>query len=62
LLNNNDDQKTIYGSLQSYKHLWIKKATGLGITEFMLSYMMWLCLKDNSNEKTGREAIGLSHN
>jgi hypothetical protein len=29
------------------KHLWIKKATGLGITEFMLRYMAWLCLKDN---------------
>jgi hypothetical protein len=26
------------------KHLWIKKATGLGISEFMA----WLCLKDNS--------------
>ena len=30
------------------KHLWIKKATGLGITEFMLRYMAWLCLKDKS--------------
>ena len=29
------------------KHLWIKKATGLGITEFMLRYMAWLYLKDN---------------
>jgi late competence protein required for DNA uptake (superfamily II DNA/RNA helicase) len=29
------------------KHIWIKKATGLGITEFMLRYMGWLCLKDN---------------
>jgi hypothetical protein len=30
------------------KHLWIKKATGLGITEFMLRFMAWLCLKDDS--------------
>jgi late competence protein required for DNA uptake (superfamily II DNA/RNA helicase) len=30
------------------KHLWIKKATGLGITEFMLRYMAWLCLKDDN--------------
>ena len=30
------------------KHLWIKKATGLGISEFMLRFMAWLCLKDNS--------------
>jgi hypothetical protein len=26
------------------KHLWIKKATGLGVTEFMLRFMVWpLC-------------------
>ncbi|MFL6380103.1 MAG: hypothetical protein ACJ72S_02290 [Nitrososphaeraceae archaeon] len=30
------------------KHLWIKKATGLGISELMLRFMAWLCLKDNS--------------
>jgi hypothetical protein len=30
------------------KHLWIKKATGLGISEFMLRLMAWLCLKDNA--------------
>lgn len=29
------------------KHLWVKKATGLGITEFMLRLMAWLCLKDS---------------
>jgi late competence protein required for DNA uptake (superfamily II DNA/RNA helicase) len=32
----------------SNKHLWIKKATGLGISEFMFRFMTWLCLKDNS--------------
>ena len=26
----------------------IKKATGLGITEFMLRYMAWLCMKNDS--------------
>jgi hypothetical protein len=30
------------------KHLWIKKATGLGISEFMLRLMAWLCLKDDA--------------
>ena len=30
------------------KHLWIKKATGLGISEFMLRVIAWLCLKDNA--------------
>jgi late competence protein required for DNA uptake (superfamily II DNA/RNA helicase) len=33
--------------LQEHKHIWIKKATGLGITEFMLRYMVWLCLRNN---------------
>src|ERR671933_17854 len=30
------------------KHLWIKKATGLGVSEFMLRFMAWICLKDNA--------------
>ena len=30
------------------KHLWIKKATGLGISEFMLRFMTWLCLRNNA--------------
>jgi late competence protein required for DNA uptake (superfamily II DNA/RNA helicase) len=47
----------IYGSLitqdgnansSNHKHLWIKKATGLGISEFMLRFIAWLCLKDNA--------------
>jgi hypothetical protein len=29
------------------KHLWVKKATGLGVTEFILRFMAWLCLKDD---------------
>jgi hypothetical protein len=45
-----DYQKMIYDALhqEQIKHVWIKKATGLGITELMLRYMAWLCLKDNS--------------
>ncbi|MFZ0328080.1 MAG: DEAD/DEAH box helicase family protein [Nitrososphaeraceae archaeon] len=30
------------------KHLWVKKATGLGVTEFFLRLMAWLCLKDDT--------------
>src|SRR5262245_42119312 len=30
------------------KHLWVKKATGLGVTELMLRFMAWLCVKDDS--------------
>ena len=38
----------LYHRLQQYKHIWIKKSTGLGVTEFMLRYIAWLCLKDDS--------------
>jgi hypothetical protein len=49
-------EKILYDSLLTIntnhsfkdKHLWIKKATGLGITEFMLRLMAWLCTKDGS--------------
>jgi hypothetical protein len=30
------------------KHLWIKKATGLGITEFLIRIMCWLCMKNDN--------------
>ena len=43
-----DYEQLVFNTLQCYKHLWIKKATGLGITEFMLRYMSWLCLRDDS--------------
>ena len=38
----------MFDTLQNNKHVWIKKATGLGITEFLLRYMSWFCLKDDS--------------
>jgi hypothetical protein len=44
-----DSLVTQNGNTSSHgKHLWIKKATGLGISEFMLRFIAWLCLKDNS--------------
>jgi hypothetical protein len=43
-----DYDEIIFDSLDGgNRHLWIKKATGLGISEFMLRFMAWLCLKDN---------------
>jgi hypothetical protein len=49
-----DYQKLLYDHLQiqytghnfKQKHLWVKKATRLGVTEFFLRLMVWLCLKD----------------
>jgi hypothetical protein len=29
------------------KHLWVKKSTGLGVTEFMLRFMAWLCVRND---------------
>jgi hypothetical protein len=45
-----DYENIIYDTLQEHKHkhVWIKKATGLGVSEFMLRFMAWLCLKDNA--------------
>jgi hypothetical protein len=46
-----DYEQIIFDSLVTgniNKHLWIKKATGLGISEFMPRFMAWLCLKDNA--------------
>jgi hypothetical protein len=46
-----DYEELIFDALvvrNSNKHLWIKKAAGLGVSEFMLRFMAWLCLKDNS--------------
>jgi hypothetical protein len=34
-------------SSSKHKHLWIKKATGLGVTEFFLRLMAWLCLRND---------------
>ena len=47
-----DYQQTIYNSLQDHKHIWILKSTGLGISEFFLRYMAFLCLKDNEYQNS----------
>jgi late competence protein required for DNA uptake (superfamily II DNA/RNA helicase) len=43
-----DYEKLIYDTLQNHKHVWLKKSTGLGVTELLLRYMAWLCLRDDS--------------
>jgi hypothetical protein len=43
-----DYEREIFDVLSNHKHVWIKKATGLGITEFMLRYMAWLCVRDDA--------------
>jgi hypothetical protein len=36
-------QRTLYQALQTYKHIWIKKSRGIGVTEFLLRYIAWRC-------------------
>ena len=49
-----DYERILYDSLLTNegsfkdKHLWVKKATGLGVTEFMLRIMAWLCTRDEA--------------
>jgi hypothetical protein len=35
-----------------HKHLWVKKATGLGVTEFFLRLMAWLSLRNNDYQNS----------
>jgi hypothetical protein len=52
-----DYEKVLYDSILindttnhnnfKHKHLWVKKATGLGVTEFFLRLMAWLCLRND---------------
>src|SRR5262245_14129998 len=39
-----DYEKLIYDAMFEHKRVWIKKATGLGITEFFIYFMLWLAL------------------
>jgi hypothetical protein len=41
-----DYEQLLFDTLKQHKHVWIKKATGLGITRFMLRYMTWLCFAE----------------
>ncbi len=40
-------QRSLYESLQTHKHVWIKKARGIGVTEFLLRYIAWSCFGRN---------------
>ncbi|MFL6399837.1 MAG: DEAD/DEAH box helicase family protein, partial [Nitrososphaeraceae archaeon] len=42
----NDCNNILHYSFK-HKHLWVKKSTGLGVTEFFLRLMAWLCLRND---------------
>lgn len=41
--------------LNCKKHVWVKKATGLGITEFTLRWIAWMSLKDNTMKEKHKD-------
>jgi hypothetical protein len=56
-----DYEKILYDSILindvlirtfKHKHLWVKKATGLGVTEFFLRLMVWLCLRNDDYQNS----------
>ena len=42
-----DYEMEIFKYLGHYKHIWLKKARGLGVTELLLRYMGWLALSSD---------------
>ena len=52
-----DYERLLYDTLQNHKHVWIKKATGLGVTEFMLRYMAWLCFAKQAISRERNDGI-----
>lgn len=42
-----DYERDIFNAWKEYHHLWILKATGLGVTEFFLRLMLWLAVRND---------------
>jgi hypothetical protein len=42
-----DYEKILYDALLDNDYSWVKKSTGLGVTEFFLRLMVWLCLRND---------------
>jgi hypothetical protein len=43
-----DYEDSLFQDAENNKHIWVLKATGLGVTEFFLRYMTWKALTDSS--------------
>jgi len=58
-----DYEKILYETLMNVdgtfkdKHLWVKKSTGLGVTEFMLRIVAWLCTSDQMHIENSQMCI-----
>ena len=42
-----DYEEDIAHELECHRKIWVKKATGLGVTEFFTRWIAWNCLKDD---------------
>ena len=47
-----DYSSSIQDHTFKHKRLWVKKATGLGVTEFFLRLMAWLCLRNDDYQNS----------
>lgn len=42
-----DYENMIVDAIENNDRVWIKKARGLGVTELIIRYIVWLCMRDN---------------
>jgi hypothetical protein len=54
-----DYEKELTNILAHNKKLWVKKATGLGITEWTIRWIAWNCLKDDHWKDTQVDVTGV---
>ena len=54
-----DYEEELTTILESNRKLWIKKATGLGITEWTIRWIAWNCLKDDHWKNTQVDVTGV---
>jgi hypothetical protein len=43
-----DYEQQIFDAYQQYRHVWIKKSRGLGVTELTLRYLVWKCFESSA--------------
>ena len=55
-----DFQKLIFDCLQNNQNIWIKKARGIGVTTFMIRYLVWKILSSTTNELDGKSIFIIS--
>ena len=54
-----DYEEELTTILESNRKLWVKKATGLGITEWTIRWIAWNCLKDDVWKETQVDVTGV---